>query len=298
MVAVADPKKRMSQRPPTDAKAFVIFSVSRGERAGGGKGGIRRRMTGPALEDGTVPDIWPISEFSTQKVLEMWGPGHYRVDFYDADDNLMRGQGYLFDVATPPGRSRTDRKLRPPPPDAPDIPIGAAAGPQGLGVLELITMLRAEREDADRRAQAQADRDRAHQTQQLEIMMRLLESRAQPTPAADPELLRQQLQLSVDRGMLGIRQELFHRQREDAENEEPDDEPDTEPPATIEEAASRIGVSFFSEIERNAPHLLRELVPTVVEWLKPRGFTPSATLQEQIARTLRARNGQGHADSE
>jgi hypothetical protein len=296
MVAVADPKKRMSQRPPTDAKAFVIFSISRGERTGGSKGGIRRRMTGPALEDGTVPDIWPISEFSTQKVLEMWGPGHYRVDFYDADDNLMRGQGYLFDVATPPSRGRTDRKLRPPPAETADLPIGAAAAPQGLGVLELIAMLRAEREDADRRAQAQADRDRAHQTQQLEILMRLLDSRAQP--AADPELLRQQLQLSVDRGMLGIRQELFQRQREDAENEEPDEPDDTEPPATIEEAASRIGVSFFSEIERNAPHLLRELVPSVVEWLKPKGFTPSAALQQQIAQTLRARNGSGHADSE
>lgn len=295
-------KKRIALKPPAEAVAFVVFRVTTRHDSTGGHGGKRIRMKGPPLDDGTVPDMWPVSEFSSQRVLEMWGPGRYKVDFYDGEDNLMRGQGHLFDVAHPVGKApRSDRRLRPARPETSEqgsAPLAApAAG--GIGVLDLLTLMRAEREDADRRAEAAADRDRAfyaaQQAQQTQLLTTILGNRSSQV---DPDQLRRELQLSVDRGMLGIRQEIFQRQREADDNEEPEDPDPEDPPADLEEAASRIGMSFFGEIERNAPHLLRELVPTFVEWLKPRGFTPSAQLQQQIQATLRARNGAGHADSE
>ena len=299
MVAMADPKKPVQHKPPADAKAFVIFRVGTAKHDNS-KGGTRTRMKGPPLDDGTVPDIWPIGEFSTQRVLAMWGPGHYRVDFYDGDDNLMRGQGYLFDVATPLKKNRSDRKLRPETDDGPAEPQAlAAAAAGGLGLLDVLTLLREGQRDADRRADAQAERDRqffaAQQQSQTALLTVLLGNRS---PSVDPDVLRREMNLSVAQGMLGIRQELFQRQRQEAEEDEPDDPDPGDPPADLEEAASRIGLAFFQEIEQNAPHLLRELVPTVVEWLKPRGFQPSATLQQQIAQTLRQRNGTAHADPE
>lgn len=301
---MAGDKKRIRFKPPTEAVAFVVFRIGVKNSPGGHHGGTRVRCKGPPLSDGTVPDMWPISEWSTQRVLEMWGPGRYKVDFYDGGDNLMRDEGHFFDVAHPPTSKtgRGDRRLRPPRLEAveDDEPTSAAASAgKGFSFLEILTLMRGEREDADRRAEAAKERDRefyaAQQAQQTQLLTVLLGNKG---AGVDSDLMRREMQLSIDRGMLGIRQQLFQEEREREPDEPERGDGTEEPPANLEEAGSRIGMAFFSEIERNAPHLLRELVPTVVEWLKPRGFQPSATLQQQIAATLRARNGVGHADSE
>lgn len=291
-------KKSIRFKPPPEAKAFVIYRVGTSKTAH--HSGQRIRMKGTPLTDGSVPDIWPVGEFSTQRVLEVWGPGRYKVEFYDGEDNLMKGQGHLFDVAFPEGKEpRSDRKLRPPKRERTeeDEPSAAPAAAGGIGFLELLTLLRGEREEADRRAEAAKERDRdfyaAQQAQQTQLLTILLGNRSS---GPDANVLGQQMNLAIQQGMLGIRQQLFAQQREDAENEEPEDPDPNDPPQDLEDAGSRIGLAFFREIEHNAPHLLRELVPTVVEWLKPKGFQPSANLQQQIAATLRHRNGAGHAD--
>jgi len=41
------------------------------------------RMRGEPDEDGNVPEVFPIAEFSTSNVLSRWGDGRYFVHFFD-----------------------------------------------------------------------------------------------------------------------------------------------------------------------------------------------------------------------
>ena len=294
MSAPAEPRKRLKVDVPSEAAHWSVYRVT--IKPGGNHS--RSRMKGSPGEDGAVPDAWPVGEFSTQRVLEVWGEGKYRVEWYDAAGERIP-PGQMFEVAKP--EPKKGRKLTPNRRPAAiaegddDEPIAAATARAsaggGIGVLELMTLLRGEREDARELAERQAERDRQFwmqmQAQQTQLLTTVL---GKTGGAGDGELLRREMRLTVNEGLLTLERK-FGQFAQPPDDDDPDDDPD-DPPKDLGEAGERIGLALLGEIERGAPQLLQEMMPTLVKFLQGKGFQPSPELQERIAHAQR----NGHAN--
>jgi hypothetical protein len=284
-----------SLKPPAQAVVFGLMRL-----LGPDDRGKRSKVTGEPLEDGTVPDRWAVAEFSPQRVLDTFGPDHYRVDWYGPDGKRIKGQ--TFRVAHPPAKGAAldqPRRGRPSRAGASarrrdeddDEPRDRGAPPEHLTFREFLAMQAEQRreDDARRRDEDQRRRDEAAAAQQRDrefmatILGALVQTRQQPEVSSD--LLRRELSLQ-------IRQEMQHL-REDLAGNEPDEPDDTrDPPEDVGEGVARVGSAILGELEARAPHLVNELIPEVAAWIKSKGFVPSPEVQAQLARQA---NGRGHA---
>ena len=290
-------RKSMTVTPPAAADHF---SVERCTVVDGH--GRRTKMTGPPDDDGHVADTWPTGEFSPAKILAMWGDGKYRVEWYGADDERMKGLAQTFEVATPArgakkGAPRTmqSKRRRLAVDDEPEpLERVAQAGGQ-VGILDMLAMLRAEREDAQQRAQEQAERDRQFWSQQQQSQMQMMQmwmGKGGAGGASDPgamDLLKRELKHNQDVALFQLRKDLLGLKDE----LEPETEPggDDEPPKDMGEAGERIGMSIMAELEEAAPELVQQLLPSLINVLRGKGFTLSDELQ---ARIEAAKNGHAH----
>jgi hypothetical protein len=289
-------RKRAALVVPAGASHFTIRQLVKKED---GSGVRMVKMVGPPDDTGQVPDSWPVSQFSPRNVLEMWGEGKYRVDWYQADgERVPQTHGEAFDVAKPERRSH--RKLsanrEQEEPEAPPPPLRSIGAPSPaaspamtgqIGLLEMLALLDKAREQA-------SERDRAFFLQMQQSQATLLAAIAGRGPsggdaAASLELMQQRMALEMDKRMFELRREMLDRE----EPEEPDDGSDLPPPADMSEAVERIGMSFLSQLEGAAPELVQKMVPRFLEMLQSQGLQPSAEMQRKIAQ---AQNGSGHAN--
>jgi hypothetical protein len=286
-------RKRAALVVPSGASHFTIRQiVKEGEKT------RMLKMQGPPDENsGEVPDSWPVSQFSTQAVLQMWGPGKYRVDWYQANgDRVPETHGESFDVAKP--AKRPHRKLAaarheedeelPPPPLRPATSAAAAPAMGGqIGIMEMLTLL-------DRARAEASERDRTFFLQMQQSQAQMIQALSGRGPGADSsaslELMRERMKLEMDQRMFELRREMLERQPD----EDPDDDPsDLPPPADMSEAVERIGMSFLSQLEGAAPELVQKMVPRFLDMLRSQGLAPSAEMQARIAQ---AQNGAAHAN--
>lgn len=257
----------------------------------------KAKVEGEPLADGSVPDRWAVSEFSTQSVLEQFGPDIYVVSWFDATGKRISGQ--TFTVAHPPAHGARLRKgPRAPSRDEREDdreerrePRGSSGG-DSFSFKEFLAMqeqtrreseAKEERADARRREEALAAQTRDREFMGMVFGM-MQQTRSDPAVASD--LLRRELKLEIRQEMHALRNQLGEL--------EPDEPEPGDPPADLEEGVSRVGAALLGELEQRAPHLVNELIPQVAAWLKSKGYTPSEEVQTQIAAgVVRGRNGAG-----
>jgi hypothetical protein len=288
---------RALKAPPTAVTWGLVRIFEKGERG-------KTKVQGEPLPDGTVPDRWAAAEFSASRVLELFGPHKYRVDWYDATGKRITGM--TFSVANPPAtgaRLQKGDRGRPARSRAPrededdyeddDRRRAPAASGEGFSFREYLAMQAELRRDAEAREERNEQRRREEmalqQTRDREFMGMIIgtlqQTRAQPAEASD--LMRRELSLQ-------IRQEM-HELRTQLGELEPEEEPG-EPPADLEEGVSRVGAALLGELEQRAPNLVNELIPAVGDWLKAKGYIPGPDVQAQLAATVaRGRNGAGQS---
>jgi len=287
-----DPVARLEPiKPPPEARAFAL---QRGDKKPGTDRFRYLPVRGEPLEDGTIPALWPATEFSLRAVLENFGPGQYRVEWYDGSGEHMKGKGARFAVAAPAPKPK---KGRPPQrreleeePEPLGLPAGTAPPAGGsLGFVELLTLLRGERDDAQRRADAQAERDRQFwatmQATQTQLLTTVLGARGQG--GADPDLIRREINVGIREGIAQLREEF------QGGDDEPDDLPPGDPPADLSEAGERVGMQVLATLEQSAPHVLRAIMPNIVKSIMGAKLPPEAQAKIQAA-VQQALNG-GHA---
>jgi hypothetical protein len=275
-------------RPPPSA---AYFRLTRVFLKGEGKG-KKAKVTGEPLPDGTVPDRWDVGQFSPAAILQTFGPDKYRVDWFEADDTRLGSRTFAVATPTQAGSARIaprpaartrsrarDEDLEP------DDEPRRAREPDSISFREWMAMQAEERREAERREERADERRRQEaavaQQRDREFMAMVLGTLQQQraTPVESNDLLRRELSLEL--------RQHFNRLREELGGEEPDDGPDE--PASIE----GVGQAILGELESRAPHLVSELLPQVGEWLKTKGFVPSAELQQALAqRTANGRAGQ------
>jgi hypothetical protein len=285
---------------PPEAHHWAIDRLTTEEK-NGKKFARRTGMTSDPLSDGTVPRSWPASEFSPARVLEHWGPGKYRVEFFDMKGEMLTGTARVFDVATPkPAAGPALRKTKhaqarePVFEDDDDPPARRRGGGGGdsLSVSELIMLQREDRAAQEAREERLAERARqdavAQQQRDREfmgmVMATMQQSRAPVEASSD--LLRRELALEIKEGLSRIRRDL-----DDREPDDPDPEDET-PPKDLDEAGTRIGMRLLSELEQRAPDLIEEAIPRIADYLKTKGFKPSAELEAAMAQ--KPTNGRAH----
>jgi hypothetical protein len=279
---------------PPDASHWCLEKHTVEERASRGPDDpariVRRtqKMTSDPLPDGTVPNSWPAAEFSPSRVRDVWGAGKYRVRFYDTTGEPIAGTSRLFEVADPvaPGPKLRPKKGQPVDDVDEDEPSRTRRRPSGgesLTLAELLMMQREDRAAQDAREERLAERLRQEaliqQQRDREFMgmiVATMKSGAEPA-AASSDLMRRELQLTINEGLAQIRREVRSYEPED----EPDD-PDAEPPKDLDEAGTRIGMRLLQELEERAPNLVEEAIPRIAEFLKSKGFKPSAELENAM----------------
>ncbi len=271
------------------------------------KGKSRRRACKtPPLEDGSVPESWAASEFSERNVLDTWGGGRYRVDFYDAKDEHCSGMGRVFEVAKPTGGQALKRKKRRTEDldEDEDRPLGrvrplaaggGAAAPMSL--MDYLTLQRQEQKEQREREERLAERARGEAREQRESDRQFFTTIVGLMKGGgggdfNPDILRRELALEMREGISGIRRDLASDlgRRPDTDG---DDDDDDKPPKDIGEAGNRIVLGMLGELEERAPELLNEAIPTIVGWMRSKGIMPSPKLQAEIEEHRAAQNGRG-----
>lgn len=281
-------KKFGTPVPPAEATHWTLQRVT--TETGGTRPQTRStKCTSAPLPDGSVPDVWPVSEFSTANVLAIWGEGKFRVDWYDKSNERLDGQ--LFEVAKPKTAGGTKlkgkgRPVRDPDEIDPAIYERVASAPSngaGLGFMEVMTLLDRATERAERREEAKAQRDREFMT----TMMQLVSQKGAGPSAESLDVIQQRMALQIDQAMFRLEKRLAAQ-----EEPEPDDDPepdDTDPPKDISEAGEKIALRVLSEIEQKTPELLMQFLPRIMSFLQGE---PSAEFKSRIrAAQAAAQNG-------
>ena len=280
-------RKSMQIVPPAAASHFSIVKCSTVDGHG-----RQTKMRGPPDDEGQVAETWPVSEFSVSKVLAAWGDGRYRVEWYGADDERIKGEGKIFEVATPAARAKKDRKMQPKRrlatgDDEPEpLERAIASGNGSVGILDMLAMLRAERDDAREQAQQQAERDRQFWVQQQASQMQMLTmivgkggGGGGGTDASAMDLPKRELKLAQEQGLFQLRKDLFDLKDEiEPESSDPSDTP----PGDMSEAGERIGMKMMGELENAAPELVQQMLPSILSFLSGKGFKMSDELRARI----------------
>lgn len=298
-------KKAWDLKPPPTAHHWSLWKLRTERPPGQRPKGRQDRCQGTPNEDGSIPETWPIETFSARNVLEGWGPGRYRVEFFDSSDSVVARKSFAVDnprtgKATAPRTRRTAEQDD----DDTDTVVSSVRGGGStkvkrgdrISAWEVMALI-------DQREQAAAERYRqdAQIAQQRDRdffnNMLTLIAQQRTAPTMDIDLIRREMRLSINENMFQIRRELGSQQ----EAEEPDTEEDLDDrPKDIGEAGTRIMMSLLGELEQKAPALIDEAIPMIAKALQRRGFEPSDRLKHAIdqAQQLRARaqNGAGGAD--
>ncbi len=308
-MSVPERKKTLQIRPPSEATHWILFRT-RNEKGKSGHHGRQERLTGPTPDsDGKVADMWPVSEFSTMQVLNIWGPGRYRAEWYTGAGEHMRGLGSSFMVANPPDaneprlahvrrRRRTESAI-----EAGEFEGVPVRSEGSMGMLDVMTLRRAEREAAERRAELAAERARQESLDQrqrdrefMQQMMALVgQQQRTPGPAADVNAIARELNLSMREQMFALRQELGLQQLESARQEA---EAGAAGGGSIEDAVEGIGHALLDELEEQVPQVVREGLPDILNFFRSKGYQPSAEMEARLSalRTLANGAGGGHAN--
>lgn len=257
---------------PSEATHWALYQAFADSKRNRGTRYARCKWPEPQ-NDGTVLELFPVQEYSPPLILQTWGPGKYRIDWFDASGTLLKGQSRTFTVANPRENEklkRTHRRRTSEPQDddagddaAPTI-AGMRVGSDGrVGLIEVFAMITEARQEAAERAdraaalareesQRAAERDRQFFAQIMGMQ--------RGGGAADVSTIVREMNLQIREQMLGIREELGLQRRE--EDEEPD------PPANLDDALEQIGLGALSEIEQRAPGFIKENAPKFLEWVK------------------------------
>jgi len=264
---------------------------------------VTRRMTGDVDDDGAVADRWPVSEFSVKAILDRWGPGRYRVDWYDNKEAKLGD--WKFDVAEPAqrGASRTLSEE----PDAegeamlsrlPSTPMGWLLWTQSRE--EAAARRRAEeareerqrlREEADERAQR--DRDFLREV----AGSRALAAPAAAAPAADLSrelaLMKRELSIQLREQNLQLRSEFAQREATLAAQAAAAD--DDNRPETATEALNSAGVEIVEALGEGLADIGPDILGAVRKWLRKQGMADTPEALEALIATAQAQLGQMNA---
>jgi len=240
------------------------------------------KMNGPPREDGSVPDSWPVSEFSPKALLDMWGDGKYVVEWYEEAGKRIRSTVYEVANPAPAGARLRGRKPLRSTDEIEDEPerttplerMRAAGAGATMSIMDYLILQREDAKAAADREERLAARHReeaaAAQQRDREFMGAIIATLKQPTApnsAPDADLLRREMQLAIREGMHAIRRDVGE-QLAQIPTEDPDDDEDGAPPKDLDEAAERIGQQLLGKLENVAPEVVEKLVPRVNEWLQ------------------------------
>lgn len=267
--------KRSTIKVPESAVAWCLWRLEpqHGKNAEGRPYTTQRRIRckGDVNERGEVTEVWATTHFSTVDILARWGEGRYLVEFFDVAGTKI--DRLTFTLQSPTPRPSPSGEVDP-------VKRGAL---ESMGPLEFLAYIeqKTERARADAREEAdrRADRDREF------FQMLMTQARAPAQGAAvDTDLVRRELRVELREQMATVRNELRTALGTIAEREreEPEPDPGYDPPASVDEAAERIGISLIQEVEQVAPELLREAFPAILGWLETKGFKPSQKLKRSI----------------
>jgi hypothetical protein len=284
-------------KPPPDAHHWIAYKVDR-------VGKKKFKVRGEPLADGTVPDSWPVEEFSTARILDLWGPSVYVTMWFNAaGEQLGTSTFEVAQASTPDPAGPKLKRPRGRPPSAPrnlaapladdedddePAPVRRQTGESmSLGDYLVLQQQNADRQEKREERIAARLREDAERNQQRdrEFMGQILATLRQPTGAPDADLLRREMALTIREGLSQIRSELAPLGGAD------DDDEEETPPADLEEAGQRVGMRLLQELEQKTPDLLRDAIPRISEWLQAQGFRPSPELAAQIAAATPSPNG-------
>jgi hypothetical protein len=142
----------------------------------------------------------------------------------------------------------------------------------------------AERMRQENDARAQRDREFMQRDREFMQSMLTLVTSARPAAASvsseSPDLLRRELNLTLEKELFRIRKDLSAAVGQlAAERDEPDLD---DGPQDLSEAGDRIGLALLHELEERAPDLINEAIPQIVSWLQGKGFQPSEQLRARM----------------
>jgi hypothetical protein len=273
-------KKAGPPKPPPDAHHWMAWKFAEIPGVAVDQRRIKRtKMVSPPREDGTIPDSWPIAEFSPKALLEAWGDGKYQIEWYQEDGKRIGKTTY--DVAFPAPAGPRLRQRRTGPAVEPEAEISAEASPlerlrtKGGATMSIMDYLILQREDAkaaadreERLAARHREEAAAAQQRDREFMGAIIATLKQPTSAGAPDadLLRREMALAIREGLHTIRKDVSE-QLAQIPTEDPDDDEDGAPPKDLDEAAERIGQQLLGKLENVTPEVVEKLIPRVNEWL-------------------------------
>jgi len=292
------PNPRRNLGPPSVPASAATFSLELcyEEIVDGRPKKRRKRMKGEPNTKGEVPVAWPAHEFSVENVLQAFGPGRYRVDFYDATGEHVPDSGRIFEAAVParPDGPRFRKRRRELADDAADeAPARRRDANAPITAMDLILMQQQQAAEREQREERLAERHRSEMVAQSERdrqfmiqFAQMLNGRAAGAPP-DADLLRRELSLEIREGMSRVRREL-----RDLEPDEPDPDPG---PRDLDDAQDRIGRKILAELEERAPDIMHEAVPALVGYLRTKGVRFSPELETAIAQQQQQRATNGKA---
>jgi hypothetical protein len=282
------PARKSAQiSPPAEATHFSLFRAAAGENIRKAK-----RVTGEPLDDGTVPDSWPVAEFSMQRILQSFGEGKYTVVWFGSDGTRCAPTD-MFNIATPSkkaakGARLGSRKL-PRPDDAfddePEPPrrsrSSGGASSDGFGLLEIMAMMDRTTQAAEARAekssQAQMQMFMAMQQSQTAMLTAII---GRPAPAGAPDdLVRREIAVGIREAEQRIRAEM---------GEQEDESDDDAPPADMQEAIERMGIGLVEHITGQAPEFAQKMIGIFGSLAERAGVQPSPETQARIAAAVAA----------
>lgn len=261
------------------------------------------RLKGDPLPDGSLPDTWPVGEWDVRLVQRAFGPGRYRVEFYDTAGSKVYGK--TFDLVDPssarPAGPRLPRQRQPTMGHVPEelTEDGAKTRrPDTISAWDMLTMLQQRESEVAERTRMQAVEDRQRDREFFAMVMNLVRPQEGGAGARGDsiDMLRREMSLAVDKQMFGIRKDLQAAIGPGQASEPERDDDDG--PETIEDGVSRIGLSLLREIEDRAPELIEEAIPRIAQWLQEKGFSPSPKLAAELAASAppEVRNGAKRAN--
>jgi hypothetical protein len=266
-------------KPPPDAHHWMCWKFSEVTTPGMDLRRVKKlKMQSAPREDGTIPDSWPISEFSPKNLLASWGDGKYQIEWYEEAGKRIGKT--IYEVASPAAsgpRLRTRRPNAPignEPDDEPASPLERMRQNGAGATMSIMDYLILQREDAkaasereERLAQRHREDSAVAQQRDREFMGAIIATLKQPaqTGAPDADLLRREMALAIREGLHTIRKDVTEQL---GQMQPDDDEPDDTPPEDLDQAAERIGQQLLGKLEHATPEFLEQLLPKVQDWVK------------------------------
>lgn len=291
------PKLRGAVAPPAGADYFAIYAVQsarvKNEEGRAYTQTKAKRLHGEALDDGTKPETWPASDFSTRFVLETWGPGLYRVDWFAKDGTRLGGDRLNLDTPPKEAQARAARAHRPfqgeEPEESPAAAYFGGSMPQDPFQWMIWSQQREEAAAERRRQEAREeelrrereyDRRQEQDRQFMQTMMTTLAGRSGGSDQVSGDLLRREMSVAIREGMQSVNERVASALGTIAAQVPQGGDGDR--PTDIGDGAERIGLAFLEELEDAAPEIVSAALPNIISLLEGKGWRPSPELQAKI----------------